>query len=130
MKRIIISILLIFILLTGCGSNNKNIGFNELKEKMNNKDSFIVYFSGKDNLFKNKLNDIGKEYDLTIYTIDTNKISEEDKLNFQNKIDIKEEEIVFILNGQDPSKLSHVTDTSTSKKQIIQRLKDMHFINE
>ena len=129
MKKILISIIMVLVLLTGCGKSNlKNINFNELKEKINNKDSFVVYFSGNDSIFKDKLNSISNEYDLTIYVV--NKVNDNDKNDYQTIINIENESIVFILNGQDPSKLSHITDSSVTKKQIIQRLKDMNFIKE
>lgn len=132
MKKIfLISMLFLVIMLTGCskGSLNK-LSFNELKEKITNKETMVVYFTKSDNDLEEKLESISSEYNLTIYKVDTSKITEEEKYEFQTIIDYEEPSIVFVIKGIDSSKLSHVTSSSTTKKQIIARLKDMSFIQD
>lgn len=131
MKKIFTLILITLFVIVGCSKSYlKNLSFNELKEKMENKESFVVYFTGKDNSLENHLSSIAEEYNLTFYKVNSSKISEQEKLDFQKIITFEEPSIVFILNGSDPSKLSHVSDTSTTKKHIIERLKDMNFIQK
>ena len=132
MKRIFLILSLTFILLTGCGTSNlKELSFSELKNKLEQKESFIIYFDkGDENILETKLNKIVKEYNLNGYTINTTKITNDEKLEIQPLIDYEEPSIVFVINGLDPSKLSHVTDKDTTIKDIIQRLKDINFIKE
>lgn len=132
MKRIFLILSLTFILLTGCGTSNlKELSFSELKNRLEQKESFIIYFDKDDeNILKTKLNKIVKEYNLNGYTINTTKITNDEKLEIQPLIDYEEPSIVFVINGLDPSKLSHITDKDTTIKDIIQRLKDINFIKE
>ena len=132
MKRIFLILSLTFILLTGCGTSNlKELSFSELKNKLEQKESFIIYFDkGDENILETKLNKIVKEYNLNGYTINTTKITNDEKLEIQPLIDYEEPSIVFVINGLDPSKLSHVTDKDITIKDIIQRLKDINFIKE
>ena len=132
MKRIFLILSLTFILLTGCGTSNlKELSFSELKNKLEQKESFIIYFDkGDENILETKLNKIVKEYNLNGYTINTTKITNDEKLEIQPLIDYEEPSIVFVINGLDPSKLSHITDKDTTIKDIIQRLKDINFIKE
>ena len=63
-KRCILITIVLLLLLTAC-SNNKlsNIKVNELKEKTDNKESFVLYLSANDNELESTLNQIVNEYD-------------------------------------------------------------------
>ena len=131
MKKIFLLLILSFLLIVGCSKSNlESISFENLKEKINNKETFVLYFTGEDNTLESKLDEIKKEYSITIYKVISSKISEKEKLDFQKIITFEEPSIVFIIDGKDPSKLAHVSDVNTSKKNIIERLKDMKFIKE
>ena len=131
MKKIFLLLILSFLLIVGCSKSNlESISFENLKEKINNKETFVLYFTGEDNTLESKLDEIKKEYSITIYKVISSKISEKEKLDFQKIIAFEEPSIVFIIDGKDPSKLAHVSDVNTSKKNIIERLKDMKFIKE
>ena len=129
MKKIFLSLFLSIFILTGC-SNSKlsSINLDELNEKLTNKESFIVYFSQSDSNLEETLNKVLDENNITGYKIDTSKISKEDKNKLELEIAYEEPSIVFIINGKDPSKLSHVTSESSTSKEILERLKDMQFI--
>ena len=133
MKKIfLILIVLISVLITGCSNSSlKELTLNELKEKLNNKETFIVYFDNNEqNSLKEKIESITDEYNLKTFIVNTNKISDEERIDFQTTINYEIPSIVFIINGIDSSKLSHVTSTDITKKEIIARLKDMNFIKE
>lgn len=131
-KLFLVLILFVSVLLTGCSNSSLEvINLETLKEKINNKESFVVYFGNNDeNILETRLSDIKDEYNITAYKVNTDKISTDEKLAFQTVIDYETPSIVFVIDGLDSSKLSHITNTDTTKKQIIARLKDMNFIKE
>ena len=131
MKKFFLLVLLsTFLCLTGCNSSKlSKINLDELNQKITNKETFIVYFaSNNDNLLEKKLNEVLEENNLEGYKVDINKISEEEKNKLQVTIDYSDPSIVFVINGTDPSILSHIDNEDTSKKEIVLRLKDMNFI--
>jgi len=129
-KIFLILTLFLGLLLTGCSNSSlEEISLDVLKAKINNKESFVVYFGNNDeNVLEERLSNIKDEYNITAYKVNATKISSSEKLEFQTTIDYETPSIVFVINGIDSSKLSHVTSTDTTKKQIIARLKDMNFI--
>lgn len=133
MKKIfLILMLFVSVLLTGCSNSSLEvISFETLKAKINNKESFVVYFSDNEkNILETRLSQIKDEYNITAYKVNTTKISSNERLEFQTIVDYETPSIVFVIEGLDSSKLSHITNTDTTKKQIIARLKDMNFIKE
>lgn len=131
MKRVFLCLILVLFVLTGC-SNSKlsSITVDELKEKMSNKESFIVYFSQSDSNLEKTLKKVLADKDLQGYKVDTSKITNEEKNELELQIAYEEPSIVFIIKGNDSSKLSHVTSENATVKDITERLKDMNFIKE
>ena len=129
MKKIIFSLLLSIFILTGCGNSKlSKITLNDLNKKLENKETFIVYFYKDDSNLENTLNSVLENNNLEGFKIDTSKISNEEKNKLEVQIAYKEPSIVFVVNGNDPSILSHITDESATSKDIINRLRDMKFI--
>ena len=131
MKKIIQFIMLfMLIIVTGCSNNAlKKISINELNEKLKNNETFIIYFTKDDeDILENKLLKVLEDNNLTGFKIDSNKITNEEKLLLQTQIDYETPSIVFIINGKDSSKLAHVTSDEITNNQLIQRLKDMNYI--
>ena len=130
-KRCILITIVLLLLLTAC-SNNKlsNIKVNELKEKTDNKESFVLYLSANDNELESTLNQIVNEYDFNAYKINLDKLSDEEKLELKTKYAYSDPSIIFIIDGKDPTILSHITNNNITKKAIVERLKDMNFIKE
>ena len=131
MKKVFLCLILVLFVLTGC-SNSKlsSITVDELKEKMSNKESFIVYFSQSDSNLEKTLKKVLADKDLQGYKVDTSKITSEEKNELELQIAYEEPSIVFIIKGKDSSKLSHVTSENATVKDITERLKDMNFIKE
>ena len=133
-KLFLILFTLIITIITGCGtkvSKLEEISLENLYNKINNKDSFIVYFKGEDSSFlEQKLSDVLESNNLTGYVIETSNITEEERIKLQPTITYEDNSIVFIIEGKDPSILSHVKSDSVTTNELVARLKDMKFIKE
>lgn len=131
MKKLIIAIFLM-LLTVGCsGSNYNKLNYENLTKKLENKDTFILLVNdGSDEakLLKNTLNKVLEENKLTAYEINPNKITEDEKNELRNSFSYENISIIFFKDGIDPSKLSHVTDTSITKKDLEKHLTNLGFI--
>ena len=130
MKKLLFLMLAsLVVMITGCSNSKlKVLSLDELYNKINNKDSFVVYFDVEDSSLKDKLETVVTNNNIEGYIIDTSKISEEEKIKLQPIITYEESSIIFIINGMDSSILSHVTNSDTSVKEIEARLKDINLI--
>ena len=119
------------IMLTAC-SNSKlsNISYNELKEKVNNKETFVLYISNKDNTLEDTLNSVLEKHNINAYKINLSKLSDSEKTELKLKYSYEDPCIIFVIEGNDPTILSHITDSTIRSKDLIARLKDMNFIKE
>ena len=132
MKRIFkLTLVVIFTLfLVGCKSNNiSTISYNNFKEKVDKKESIILFF-GESDLLENTLNNVLNEYDLKAYRIKTSSLSEEEVLELKSIIDYKEPSICFIKDGANPTILTNITDEYVREETIINTLKNLEFIKE
>ena len=133
MRKILIAILFIFVI-TGCTSNNYNkINYDELVKKTENKETFIILFNdGSDDakLLKNTLNKVLNDNNLKAYMIDSTKITQDEKNKLRPIISYEDLSIVFIKEGIDSSKLSHITDPQTSTKNLENHLSNLNFIKK
>lgn len=133
MKKFILIILFIF-MLTGCNNGSfKPINCNELIQKIEAKESFIVLFTDETNngeLLKENLNKVLKSNNLTAYLINTNNISSDQKNKLRQFISYENLSIVFIKNGIDPSVLTHITDAETPSDTIEKHLTNLDFIKK
>ena len=75
MKRISFLIIMIFtLLLTACSSSKlSSVNYNELKEKITAKESFVLYVSTDDNNLEETLSNILEEYEFNAYKINLDK---------------------------------------------------------
>ena len=122
--------ILFILLVTGCNSSNiKTISYNELNQKFENKENFILFFEGNDSeTLKSTLNKILEKNNLEAYTIKTNKL-DNDKLNeLRLKVDFEEPSITFVIDGNDPSVITHITNVYIEEDDLETRLRDMNFI--
>lgn len=133
MKKIIIAIFFMFVI-TGCTSNNySKIKYNDLMNIINNKDTFIILFDdGSDDakLLKNTLNKVLNNNNLEAYIIDSTKITQEEKNKLRPIISYEDISIVFIKEGIDSSKLSHITDSQISTNNLENHLENLEFITK
>ena len=130
-KRYFLIIMMFTLLLTACSSGKlSSISYNELKEKVDNKETFVLYVSTNDNTLEDTLNNVLEKYDFNAYKINLDKLSDDEKTELKLKYAYEDPSIIFIIEGNDPTILSHVTDSSMRSKDLIARLKDMNFIKE
>lgn len=133
MKRIITIFILMF-LLVGCSKGNfTSLNYKELTAKLEKKDTFILLVNdGSDNgdFLKDTLNKVLENNDLKAYEFNATKIKESDKNALRNTISFENIGIIFIKDGLDSSKLTHITDVLTSEKVLENHLKNLEFIKK
>ncbi len=106
---------------------------NQVKEKIDNKDSFILCISATYCIhckeYKPKLEDISKEYRLDIYYIDFDKYSDKEQELFRNYIsfDGGTPVTLFIKNGEEETTVNRING-NVSKDKIISKFKSNGFI--
>ena len=111
-----------------------SISLDELKEKIKNKESFILVFT-QDTCshckeYLPKLSRIGKEYNLTFYDLSTTKLNSEEKNYIKNISNYDgTPTTVFIENGEEKSSTTRI-EGNVSEARIIERLKAMGYISE
>lgn len=106
---------------------------NQVKEKIDNKDSFILCISAtycshcKE--YKPKLEDISKEYRMDIYYIDFDKYSDEEQNLFRDYVsfDGGTPVTLFIKNGEEETTVNRING-NVSKDKIISKFKSNGFI--
>lgn len=138
MKKILKSLVIIFIvfvMLTGCSSNDKHIvdiSLEDFKKKVANKESFALYV-GNENCshcvsYMPTLKSVLKEYDITIYHLDNSKLSEKEYTDFKTYINISgTPTIAFITNGEEETTLNRIVG-EVSKESTIDRFKTNGYI--
>lgn len=129
---IVITILIVLFLAIGKAKEGYllELNLNKLKEKIENKETFVLCISKTTcshcNDFKPKLKSIASEYNIDIYYIDVDKYDEEE---FSNLIsfDGSTPTTIFIKNG-DEETTSNRINGDVSKSKIIDKLKSNDFI--
>ena len=126
MKKFIL--LFTVLLLTACSSNNlKNLKVSDLKSKLDNKETFVLYLS--DNLaesksLKNTLEKVSKDNKITSFYLITENLSDKDQETLKGLITYNDSNvIVFIKNGIETSTLSRVTNPYISESELQEELK-------
>lgn len=126
--------ILLAIILMFTGQNNLiKLNYNEVIEKINNKESFVLCISAKDCIhcqnYKPKLKKISNDYDITIYYIDTDTI-EKDKyeefkkqLNFDGSTPVT----IFIKDGKEKTTATRINGDASSRT-IVNKLQANDFI--
>ena len=129
---IVITILIVLFLAIGKAKEGYllELNLNKLKEKIENKETFVLCISKTTcshcNDYKPKLKSIASEYNIDIYYIDVDKYDEEE---FSNLIsfDGSTPTTIFIKNG-DEETTSNRINGDVSKRKIIDKLKSNDFI--
>ena len=112
----------------------KELKYDEVIEKINNKESFVLLLSQTTCShcmdFKPKLESVAKEYKLTVYYLETNLLTEDDNKDLKAHFNFSgTPTTVFVIDGDEKSAATRINgDVATSK--IISKLKSNGFINE
>ena len=115
-------------------SNIVKLDINGLKEKINNKDSFILVITQDTcthcHAYLPKLNKIANQYNLTVYDFSQTGLSTEDKAYLTNIANISgTPATIFIEEGVEKSTLNRLSG-NVEEYKIINKLKSMGYINE
>lgn len=141
-KKAIIIIIICLVLLIGAfvgdrvlsKSNLKEIKYDKMMEKINNKESFIVLFSQTEcthcKAFKPKLKKVANEFNIVIYYLETD-LLDEDTYNDLKKIFSFSgtPTTVFVVNGEEKSAATRI-EGEASREKIISKLKSNGFIDD
>lgn len=110
MKKVckLISIFLMIFFLSGCGGlkSYKEISYKETKEKINNKETFILYIGSSSctacKSFKPVLEKVIKDYQIKVSYIDVSKLSDEEVNEFSTIINFGNStpKVYFIKDGE------------------------------
>lgn len=132
--KILVSVLIMCFILSGCSENKniKSISLNEFKQKIENKETFVVYVGNKDcvhcNNYMPTLKKVLKDYNITIYQIDNSKLTEEEYGNFKTYVSISgTPTIAFIKNGEEESTLDRIVG-ETDEETTIKKFKSNGYI--
>lgn len=91
MKKIL-TVLILVLLLTGCGKSNiTSISYDELQNKIDNKDTFVLYVGSSScshcSAYKPVLEKVLKKYNINIFYIDVGVLSEAKYNAVMRKVD-------------------------------------------
>ena len=130
MKKIIFTILLMFVIV-GCSGNYNKLSCNKLITKLENKDTFILFVGNNttnSKSLKNTLNTVLKQNNLEAYEINSTSISQDEKNTLRKYFSYEDISIIFFKDGIDPSKLSHITNTNITLDELRNHLTNLGFI--
>ena len=135
MKKIfkISLMLLVIFLISGCSNKYlKEISYNEYKELIENKESFILEVMSTNcsacKNFKPKLEAVTKEYKVEVKYINTDKLSEDDKEKLYDEVGISgTPTVIFYTEGKEITKSSRING-SVSEDRIISKFKANNII--
>ena len=130
MKRILMVtfMLLLTVCLVGCKSDKiSTISYESFKEKVDKKESLILFF-GESETMETTLNNVLNNHDLEAYKIKTKNLTDDEINELKLIIDYEDPSICFIIKGDNPSKLTNITDEYVTETKIENVLKDLEFI--
>lgn len=131
---IIISLLTINYLNTGKKSSNlEQITHKQIKEKLKNKESFILVISQSTcshcATYKPKLEQIAKEYGITIYYTNYDEEKNKEKLLEDLNLNGSTPITLFFKDGKETSILNRL-EGDLSQQKVIEKFKKMGFIKK
>lgn len=116
-------------------NNLTSLTVDEVIEKINNKDSFVLCITQTTcthcNSYKPKLEKVSENYDLEIFYIDIDKYEQEEINNFKKYISFDGSTPVtaFIKDGEETTASNRIFG-DTSYDKIVKKLKNNGFIEE
>lgn len=111
----------------------KQITYEELTTKQENEDNFILIVSTSTcshcASYKPKVEQIAKEYGITVYYIDYDKVSNQEDFLKEFNLTGATPMTLFFENGKEKSVLNRI-EGDLSKETVIEKFKKMGFIEE
>lgn len=114
-------------------SNLIEVNYNELKEKIDNKEDFVLCVSRTTcshcQDYKPKLKKVGYKYNIDIYYIDVDLLSDSDLTKFKDNVsfDGSTPITVFFKNGEEKTTATRI-EGDVSEEKLINKLKTNGFI--
>ena len=132
-RMAVILIVISTIMITGCSNNNTvtEINFKDLKEKITNKDSFIleVIQTGCSHCeeFSTRFRAVLKTNNLEAYSINIYNLSDEERKEFNDLVTISgTPTVIFFDKGKEENKISG----AVSNEKLEEELKESSYIKE
>ena len=133
---IILGVLLgTFVILNLDSNKLVDLSYEEVLEKINNKESFILCVSASDCIhckdYKPKLSRVSVKYGITIYYTDVDTFEKEDLDEFKTKFsfDGSTPTTIFFKDGEEKTTATRI-EGNVSFDKIVNKLKNNGFINE
>ena len=130
MKKIML-ILTILLLTCACSSNYlKSINLKNLNEKLEKKESFVLYLTNDEGeSLKKTLSKVLENNKVNGYYLDTDKLKEDDLKSLKEKFTFDDANIIiFVKEGHEETTLSRISDLYISEKDLEQELKLQSYI--
>lgn len=114
--------------------NLVKLNYDEIMEKIDNKESFVLCISRTTcshcNVYKPKLRKVANKYDIKIYYTDVDKYSKNDLKDFNSKIsfDGGTPTTLFIKDGEEKTTATRI-EGDVSIEKIVDKLKKNGFID-
>lgn len=130
---VVLILILTIIILLNNKSNLIKLSYNEVIEKINNKEDFILCITATNcthcQEYKPKLKKISSEYNIKIYYTDINTFNDEDYENFKTKLSLDGSTpiTIFIKDGTETTTATRI-EGNVSTEKIIKKLKSNGFI--
>lgn len=130
---LVVAGLIIYCFIYSYDSNLIEINYNELKEKIDNKEDFVLCISRTTCThcqdYKPKLKKVGYKYKIYIYYIDVDLLSDDDLNKFKTSVsfDGSTPITVFFKNGEEKTTATRI-EGDVSEEKIISKLKTNGFI--
>ena len=133
MKKILIC--LIAILLVGCGNPKyTEIGYEQLKTKLDNKDTFVLLL-GSDTCsacasYETTMNKVMKDTKIEIFYVNLHLLSEEDYSKIYSKFVVNSTPTtIFIKDGKETTTYDRIVGAA-DYKTVVDKLKSLGYIGE
>lgn len=124
----ILLVLVVALLLVGCKSNNvKSISYDSFKEKVEKKESIILFF-GESETLETTLNNVLNKHNLKAYKIKISNLNDDELNELKSIIDYDTDSICFIVDGVNPTVLTNITDEYITETKLETVLKNLGFI--
>lgn len=138
MKKILLTLLVAIcaVFSVGCGSRTyKTITFDEYKQKIDNKESFILFIGSETcshcSDFKKTINKVLEKYDVEINYIDISSFSGEESLKFNSMVKYTgTPTTVFYENGVEEHASYNRINGARSYSEVVKALKNNGYIKE
>lgn len=135
---IVLLVLIIIGIILSTSNNNSNLielSYNEILEKVNNKEDFVLCVSASEcshcMSYKPKLKKVSNKYNIKIYYVDVDTLTKEDYNEFKDKFsfDGSTPVTIFFKEGEEKTTATRIEgDISTDR--IISKLKKNGFIDD